>query len=175
MSLFDELVSSNGSALVKQLAQNFNLDESETQAAIGQMLPAITKGVQRNSASSAGMEDLVKVLNSGRHQGYVDDPSSLTKADSIDDGNKILGHILDSKDVSRNVAGQAAAATGLDSGILKQMLPMIAAAAMGMMSKQSAAAGNDGSAMSTMLTSMLDADGDGSIADDVLGLARKFF
>ena len=55
MSLFDELLSNNGSALVKQLAQNFNLDESTTQAAIGQMLPAITRGVQRNSASSTGM------------------------------------------------------------------------------------------------------------------------
>lgn len=175
MSLFDELLSSNGSALVKQLAQNFNLDESTTQAAVGQMLPAITKGVQRNSASSAGMDDLMKVLEAGRHQGYADDPSSLTNPGSIEDGNKILGHVLGSKDVSRNVAGQAAAATGLDSGILKQMLPMVAAAAMGMMSKKSAAVGNEGSAVSNLLTSMLDADGDGSIADDVLDMARKFF
>ena len=175
MSLFDELLSNNGSALVKQLAQNFNLDESTTQAAIGQMLPAITKGVQRNSASSAGMDDLMKVLDTGRHQGYIDNPSTLVNADSIEDGNKILGHVLNSKDVSRNVAGQAAAATGLDSGILKQMLPMVAAAAMGMMSKQSAAAGNDGSAMSNMLTSMLDADGDGSVTDDLLDMAKKFF
>ncbi|MEN8204800.1 MAG: hypothetical protein ABFS24_02195 [Pseudomonadota bacterium] len=44
-----------------------------------------------------------------------------------------------------------------------------------MMSKQSTAAGNDDSAMSNILTSMLDADGDGSIADDVLDIARKFF
>ena len=109
MSLFDELISNNGSAQVKQLAQNFNLDESTTQEAIGQMLPAITKGVQRNSASSAGMDDLMKVLDTGRHQGYIDNPSTLVSADSIEDGNKILGHVLNSKDVSRNVAGQAAA------------------------------------------------------------------
>ena len=175
MSLFNELLSSQGGALVKQLARNFNLDESTTQSAIGQMLPAITKGVQRNSASSAGMDELMKVLGSGRHQRYADDPSSLMNADSIEDGNKILGHVLSSKDVSRNVAGQAAAATGLDSGILKQMLPMVAAAAMGMMSKQSATAGNSGSAMSNMLTSMLDADGDGSVTDDLLDMAKKFF
>lgn len=175
MSLFDELISNNGSALVKQLAQNFNLDENTTQEAIGQMLPAITRGVQRNSASSTGMDDLMKALNTGRHQRYADDPSSLINAASIEDGNKILGHVLNSKDVSRNVAGQAAAATGLDSGILKQMLPMIAAAAMGMLSKQSTAAGSDSSAMSNMLTSMLDADGDGSVADDLLDMAKKFF
>jgi len=175
MSLYDELFSSHGSALVKQLAQNFNVDEKTTQAAIGQMLPAIARGVQRNSASSASMDELMKVLDSGRHQRYADDPSSLINADSIEDGNKILGHVFNSKDVSRNVAGQAAAATGLDSGILKQMLPMIAAAVMGMMSKQSTAAGNDSSAMSNMLASMLDADGDGSIADDLLDMAKKFF
>ena len=175
MSLFGELISNNGNAQVKQLAQNFNLDESTTQETIGQILPAITRGVQRNSASSTGMEDLMKALNTGRHQRYADDPSSLINADSIEDGNKILGHVFNSKDVSRNVAGQAAAATGLDSGILKQMLPMIAAAVMGMMSKQSTAAGNDSSAMSNMLASMLDADGDGSIADDLLDMAKKFF
>jgi len=175
MSFLDELVSGQGSALVKQLARNFNLDESTTQAAIGQMLPAITRGVQRNSASSAGMGELLKVLGSGRHQRYADDPSSLTNADSVEDGNKILGHVLGSKDVSRNVAGQAAAATGLDSGVLKQMLPMIAAAVMGMMSKQSTAVGNSGSSLNSMLASMLDADKDGSITDDLLDMAKKFF
>jgi hypothetical protein len=175
MSLFDEFLSSNGNALVKQLARNFNLDEGTTQAAIGQMLPAITRGVQRNSASSEGMDELVKALDSGRHRHYADDPASLTNADSIEDGNRILGHVLKSKDVSRNVAGQAAAATGLDSGILKQMLPMIAAAAMGMMSKQSAGAANSGSTINSMLVSMLDTDGDGSVTDDLLDMAKKFF
>lgn len=175
MSQFDELLAGNGNALIKQLARNFNLDESSTQAAIGQMLPAITRGMQRNSASSAGMDELTKVLASGRHQRYADDPASLTNADSIKDGNRILGHVLKSKNVSRNVAGQAAAATGLDSGILKQMLPMIAAAAMGMMSKQSAGAGNSSSTINSMLVSMLDADGDGSVTDDLLDMAKKFF
>ena len=175
MSFLDELLSGQGNALVKQLARNFNLDESTAQAAIGQMLPAITRGVQRNSASSTGMDELLKVLGSGRHQRYADDPSSLTNADSVEDGNKILGHVLGSKDVSRNVAGQAAAATGLDSGVLKQMLPMIAAAVMGMMSKQSTAVGNSGSSLNSMLASMLDADKDGSITDDLLDMAKKFF
>ena len=48
----------------------------------------------------------------------------------------MLGHILGSKDASRQLASEAAARTGLDVGILKKMLPAIAAMLMGGLSKQ---------------------------------------
>ncbi len=46
---------------------------------------------------------------------------------AVSDGNNILGHILGSKDVSRAVADRASANTGIDSGMLKQMLPCLPA------------------------------------------------
>ena len=52
------------------------------------------------------------------------------------DGNKILGHILGSKDVSRNVAAAAANDTGIDADLIKKALPLVAALAMGAMSKK---------------------------------------
>ena len=64
-----------------------------------------------------------------KHAQYVDQPSQLAQPSSITDGNKILGHLLGSKDSSRQVASEAAASTGIDSGILKKMLPMVASAA----------------------------------------------
>ena len=53
-----------------------------------------------------------------------------------DDGNAILGHVFGSKEVSRQVAARASAKTGIDSSILKQMLPLVAAMAMGGLSKK---------------------------------------
>jgi hypothetical protein len=47
------------------------------------------------------------------------------------DGNGILGHILGSKDVSRQVAAQASARTGIGADVLKKMLPLVATLAMG--------------------------------------------
>jgi hypothetical protein len=67
--------------------------------------------------------------------------------------------------------------------LLKKMLPVVATLAMGALSKNTAqkgiqrtsAAAMPGGDLMSMLGPMLDADGDGSIADDLLGLAGKFF
>ncbi|MEM8636431.1 MAG: DUF937 domain-containing protein, partial [Pseudomonadota bacterium] len=45
--------------------------------------------------------------------------------------------LLGSKDMSRQVAAQASQRSGVDNGIMKQMLPLVAAMAMGSLSKQS--------------------------------------
>src|SRR3546814_13005811 len=54
----------------------------------------------------------------------------------VNQGNDVLGQIFGSKDVSRTVAGQAAAQTGVDSGLLKRMLPMLAMIAAGYLATQ---------------------------------------
>jgi hypothetical protein len=55
--------------------------------------------------------------------------------------------VLGSKDASRQVASQASAQTGLGADLLKQMLPVVAAMAMGALSKHTAgAAGQEASA-----------------------------
>lgn len=77
-------------------------------------------------------------LAGGQHQGYVNDSSSLARAETIADGNEILGHIFGSKDVSRQVASRVAAQTGIGESVLKGMLPVVAAMMMGSMSKQAA-------------------------------------
>jgi hypothetical protein len=43
-------------------------------------------------------------------------------------GNQILGHIFGSKDKSREVASQASEQSGVDSSILKKLLPIVAGA-----------------------------------------------
>ncbi|MCG8427251.1 MAG: DUF937 domain-containing protein [Chromatiales bacterium] len=176
MNLLDMLMDQNNSAAIGEIAKQFNLDQNQTQNALGQIVPALAKGLQ-NNAAQGGLGDLMSALGSGDHQRYLDDPSTLSGEEGIQDGNNILGQILGSKDVSRQVASQAAAQTGLDAGMLKQMLPMIASMAMGVMSKNAASSGMAGNAsdMAGMLTGLLDADKDGSVVDDLMGMAGKFF
>ena len=78
------------------------------------------------------------------------------------------------------MAQRASQQTGISDGVLKQMLPMVSTMVMGALSKQSApvrsqalSSGGGGDIFS-MLAPMLDADGDGSVADDLLGMASKF-
>jgi len=91
-----------------------------------------------------------------------------------DDGNKILGHLLGSKEVSRSVAADAAASTGIDVGLIKKALPMLAGLAMGALSKSS----NSGKLLDSALPGLLGGlvgGNKGAGLSDLLGAARKFF
>lgn len=117
----------------------------------------------------------------------------------------MLGQIFGNKDVSRNVAGYASNQSGIDSTLLKKMLPVIASALVmylgkslrqgggspaGGMPRESdlgsgtgglrpgapgQPAGASGGSLTDMLGQMSDADGDGSAVDDLLDMARKYF
>jgi len=89
------------------------------------------------------------------------------------DGNNILGHLLGSKDTSRNVAAKAAESTGIDVSLIKQALPLIASLAMGALSKSSDAGNSLNDSASDKFGSLMGGDGIG--VDDVLDLAKKFF
>ncbi|MBI1353128.1 MAG: DUF937 domain-containing protein [Acidobacteria bacterium] len=183
MNLLETILEAQGGGAVRGLAQNFGIDERQATAAIQQFLPALSSGLKRNVGSEGGLQALLGALEKGSHDQYLQQPERLTRPETVSDGNAILGHLLGGKDVSRQVAGNAAASTGLPVDLLKQMLPIVATMAMGALSKNTAQQGIQSRAAAQqpandllgMLTPMLDADGDGSVADDLLGMAAKFF
>jgi hypothetical protein len=181
MDLLNMLLNQGGGQAVSQLANNFGLNESQVASALSNLVPALGQGLARNASTQGGLDSLLGALTGGQHQRYLEDPSILNQADSISDGNSILGHVLGSKDVSRQVAQQASEKTGIGVDILKKMLPMVATLAMGALSRQTANAQNAGPGVSasggltSILGSFLDSNRDGSIADDVLGMASRFF
>jgi hypothetical protein len=184
MNLLEMMLSGQNQGQIQQLARSFGIGEDQAQAAVSQMVPALSQGVRRNIGSQEGLGSLLKALQTGGHQKYVDHPEALAERQATEDGNAILGHILGSKEVSRTLADRTNAATGLDSGMLKKMLPLVASMMMGSMSKQASGAGMPGggavsadssSGLTGMLSGLLDADKDGSVVDDLLGMAGKLF
>lgn len=177
--LLETILNSQNGGAVKQLSKNFGLSGEDTLRALSQLVPALSRGVKSNISNQNGLDSLMNALSGGRHEQYLDQPENVSRPESIQDGNNILGHILGSKDASRQVAHQAAANTGLDQGILKKMLPVVAAMAMGGLAKQSKSSGLLGGAAAAgaggILASMLDRDNDGSVVDDLFGMARKLF
>jgi hypothetical protein len=183
MSLLDTILSANNGAAIGQIAKQLGLPDEVAKQAAGALTPALARGLQRNASKPGGLDSLLGALSGGNHQQYVDQPEKLTSADTIADGDAILGHILGSKDVSRNVAGAAAQQTGVETTVLKKMLPMLGAVAMGALAKETAGGKLTGvvpglSSSSNplgMLSGLLDSDKDGSSTDDLLDLAKKFF
>jgi hypothetical protein len=206
INLFDMLAQAQGGSAIGNLGKQFGLEGPMAEMAVKALLPAISSGMKRNVASPEGMSGMLNALQKGNHQQYIDDASQFARPEARNEGNAILGHLLGSKQVSREVASRAAQQTGISGSILKQMLPMVANMAMGSLSKQTAqpgmmdmitgALGNAGgksggggmlggllsAAMgggrakaqsSNPLAAMLDADGDGSMMDDVFDMLSK--
>ncbi len=182
MSLLNSILTAQGGGMVENLAAQFGLDRTQAESALAQLVPALGKGVSNNIAQPGGLGGLVGALTNGSHARYLDEPTQLAQADTINDGNAILGHLFGSKEVSRQVARNGASKTGLSDDILKKMLPVVATMVMGALSKQRAEpgggladlfGGGDSGAPTNLLTSFLDADGDGSVADDLMGMLFK--
>jgi hypothetical protein len=182
MNILDMVLGSSSGGISAQISKQLGIPEPLVKVAIGALLPALAKGLQRNVAQPSGLGSLVEALNTGNHSRYLDSPQAMGQQATIDDGNKILGHILGSKDVSRNVAGRAAKETGIDAEILKKMLPMLGALAMGSLAKESDADGELSSLRSpassddplAMLSGFLSTGDDDSSMDEVLDLKSRF-
>jgi hypothetical protein len=182
MDLLDLLKAAGGSDSVGEIGNAVGLGSSDTSKLVASLGPALMRGLQKNTSDDNGIAGLRKALESGGHDRYIDNPALLKDAATVADGNNILGHIFGSKDVSRNVAGQAAEETGIDPGLIKKALPLLAGLVMGAMNKKSSGGRDLGSSASAGgLGSLGDLIGaatggnKGGMLDDVLGMAKKFF
>jgi len=157
------------------IGRQFGLDAQQTQAAFEALAPVVAAGMRRNAASDGGLADLIGALAGGGHARYAGDPSVLAAPETIDDGNAILGHVFGSKEVSRGVAQQLSAETGIGAAILKKMLPVIAAVVMGQLAKKAfgGAASGSGGGLGDILGQVLgggtSAQAPGGGLGDILG------
>jgi len=181
MDLLNSVLTASGGGPLRQIAQKFGLSEEQTASAVSALVPALGQGLARNATRPDGLQSLVAALSSNKHERYLERPDLLDQPETVQDGNGILGHILGSKDVSRQVASQASARTGLSPDLLKQMLPLVATLAMGVLSRQNASSaaqnppgGQTGGLMGT-LSQFLDRNKDGSVVDDIMGLGSRLF
>jgi len=185
MDFMDLLKAAGGDSSLGQLAKTVGLGSSDTSKLVEALAPALMRGMQKNTADDNGLAGLRRALETGGHDRYIDKPELLASKKTRKDGNNILGHIFGSKDVSRNVAAVASKDTGIDAGLIKKALPLLATLAMGAMSKKTSAGRELGTSASAgglgPLGDLLGgltgggAKDDGVGLDDILGMARKFF
>ena len=131
---------------LSSIANELGITESQAATGAAALLPAILGGFKKQAqAQPAGLSGLGGILASLGGSGLLDSVLSPTPT-NVDSGNSVLGQIFGSKDVSRTVAQNASEQTGLDAGVLKKMLPLLAMLVAGYMSRQHSAAGTSGAA-----------------------------
>ncbi len=197
MQLTDILAQMGG---LQAMARELGVSESQAASGADALLPAILGGFKRQAqAQPSGLDGLGGLLGQLGGGGLLDEVLS-PQATDLNHGNDVLGQIFGSKDVSRAVAQNAASQTGLDTSLLKKMLPMLAMVVAGMMAKQqgggaaaqpSQGGGGLGDLLGSLLgggqaggtasaggglgglASMLDLNRDGNPLDDILRMLGK--
>lgn len=136
MNLTDMLAEAGG---LQSVARDLGVSEEQAAAGAQALLPAILGGMKKQAqAQPAGLEGLGGLLGQLGGGGLLDQVLSPQRTDPSQ-GNEVLGQIFGSKDVSRAVADHAATQSGLDSGVLRKMLPLLAMLVTGFMAKQAGA------------------------------------
>ncbi|HLT91546.1 MAG TPA: DUF937 domain-containing protein [Woeseiaceae bacterium] len=171
MNLLDLLEQQGGGSSIATLAGKLGIDEQQARKLIGSLSPAMAAGLQQRAQSPEAQAGLASEIETGRYQRYLDEPGRLADDSAREDGNHVLGQLFGSKDVSRSVADRASRDTGLDAGLVKQALPMVAGLAMGALGRQAGQQGGLGGGLGS-IAGLLDGDGDGKLG---LGDLRRLF
>jgi len=182
MNILTDLLGGQNETAIRNVANQFGVSEKEAQTGLAGLLPSLMNGMKQNASSEEGERALLDAIKNGNHSRYLGNDNPFEQQSTIDDGNGILGHLLGSKERSRDVASQASKSTGLSSTLLKKLLPVAATMLMGSVGKSMAGGlvsslvgGGGKSTKSSGIMGLLDFDNDGSVADDVFNIARKFF
>lgn len=180
--LLDGIMDQLGAQGMAQISRSLGADQSVVESAVAAALPAIVAGMANNSKKPDGAASLSTALDD--HSVSVFDQLGDLLGSGGSDGAKILGHVLGQRRpyVERSVAQKS----GVDINLIMQLLPILAPLVMGYLSKEKRTrdlgAGDLGGVLANErqeaekkepglggLAAILDADGDGSVLDDVLG------
>ena len=128
MANLHEIVADAGDGeAIMMLSREFNLTPQQTEAAVAALLPAISTGLKRSTATPEGLGNLFGIMGQQEDlQPLYDDPCAACAQEGRAAGNDVLSAIFGSPEVSRAVADQAQQLSGVGSDILKKMLPVLA-------------------------------------------------
>lgn len=186
--ILDLLSSDLGKQIISGVSSNSNQPADKTASVLSMAMPFLIGAMKKNASTPQGATGLLSAL-SGKHDGSIlDNLGGLFQGgvdQSVqDDGAGILKHILGGSQPSiENALSQK---SGMDAGSVGQILKVAAPLLMGVLGKQSRQNNvSDSSGLGNLLggmlggsqpkeqsfiESLLDADGDGSIIDDVAGM-----
>jgi len=180
--LVDSIV--NNDELVESIASELGIKTSDAGSVITYLAPILLGAAKQNFQGSRDSGDLLKQIQDSQFSDMIDAPKQAVESGGLADlGNIILKELTGSKENSGKVATHVQSETGISDLIIKKILPMIAPFIIGALGKKAAPSMNqhqqsNGSmvgGLEDVLISMIDKDHDGSIIDDMMQMAMKYF
>jgi hypothetical protein len=185
-SILDTLQQHLGPDTIQQLSQSIGADPSATSSAVSMALPALVGALSNNAATPEGAASLDRALDA-HDGGILDNLGGLfggggSAAGGI--GGAILGHILGSR--RGPVESGVAKASGLDMQQVARLMTMLAPIVMGVLGRMKQQKQIDANQLPEVLGQsraqveaipglggLLDANHDGSIADDIMRMGSS--
>ncbi|MET0687665.1 MAG: DUF937 domain-containing protein [Methyloceanibacter sp.] len=126
-NLYDILANAQHGDVMAELGNQFGLTPQQTQAAVAALLPAISLGLKRATATPEGLADLLATMGTqGELFAMYDDPRAAFSRQGRVAGNAVLAQLFGTPEASRAIADQAQHFSGgVTSSILKKLLPVL--------------------------------------------------
>lgn len=176
-----------------QLAEQVGGNEGQVKNGVMAALPAMLTALSKNTGTEKGAQELNNVLEKKHDGSILDNLSGYLSNPDLKDGAGILNHLFGNQ--TSNVANAVSQSSGLDTNGSMKMLQMLAPILMGMLGQQkkqnnldaegignltSMLASNFGSeagasGIMEAVTNLLDANKDGNVMDDIMGMVGKLF
>ena len=188
--ILDVLNSDLGKTIIGSVANETNQPQDKTNQLLTMALPVLMQAMKKNASTPQGAESLLGALSNSKHDGSILDSLGDLFAGGVNsevttDGDKILGHILGGK--KQPVTNALSQRSGIDASSVAQILKIAAPLLMGLLGQQARQQkvsnssglegllggllkGSSAKQEQSFLESILDADGDGSVIDDVAGM-----
>ena len=188
--ILDLLNGPMGKMLIDGAGKQLGMGEDKAGSAIQSALPLILGAMKNNASTPEGASGLLKALGDERHSGNIlDNLGDILGGGGIDDdilqdGSGILKHVFGGKE--EHVASAVSKSSGIDLGQAMDILKVAAPFIMGYLGKEKRAKnisdengigdllgnvlGGESHETQSLVNQLLDADGDGSIIDDVAGM-----
>jgi hypothetical protein len=181
-----------GSQNLEKLTSQIGGTEGQVKNGLEAALPAILAALNKNTGTEKGAEALNNALE--KHDGSIlNNLSGYLSNPDLKDGTGILNHLFGNQ--TTNVANAISQSSGLDTNGSMKMLQMLAPVVLGALGQQKkennldagglnaltsmlsgTLGGNEkASGIMGLVTNMLDANKDGNVVDDIMGMVGNFF
>jgi hypothetical protein len=149
---------------ISAIGRQFGLDDEQTRAALDALVPVVAAGMRRTAQSPEGLQEVLRQVLTGGYDGSLDDDRAVSFERAKPAGDEVLGQIFGDKQVSREVAQQLSATSGVGAAILKKLLPIVATMVLGTLAKRM----GSGGAMAGEQVPQPRSDGGGGGLGDIL-------
>lgn len=186
--ILELLKSTQGEKIIHGLSQETGTPPNKTAEVLSMAMPLLLGAMKKNASNPEGAKGLMNAVENKHDGSIMDNLGNLfqggVNADVMQDGAGILGHLLgDKKTKVSHALGQK---TGVDANSISRILQVAAPILMGFIGKKKSQHGvSDAGSMNSLIggllggqpqqnqsliMSLLDSDGDGSVLDDVAGM-----